>query len=223
MPGVCLVALGMVIFYGYAWFGPAPWLLAPMGLSLLALATAVTEYLDYVRVRTVERTERERLAISRTADAYLAEQMRGLAAQSPELAQAIAHRIGRPDLVLFPNAYGRKRQIKIAGTEVTLGFALYVLSRSTDQTMAPQRDFQKETFHWDANHEISDRQQWIEFNYVLAQQSICTRYAPGEKVNRPPMWLPPWTPEKVISNWLLGDVLEELKPYLKPDDEEKTA
>lgn len=219
IPAFFCLLCGLAFVYLHAWLGPSLLLLVPMAFGILTLAMTVTEYVNYVREQAIQRAERERLSTIRTADGYLAEQMRGLASQSPELANAIAHRVGRPDLVLFPGMYGRKPQVIIAGSDVTLTFALYALSRSDDKAMVAQRDFQDSTYHWDPNGEITDRRQWIQFNWLLSQQSMCTRYVPGQRVNHPPMWLPPWTPERIITNWLLGDVLEEFKPYLRQDEE----
>lgn len=220
VPGFFAVFCGLVFIYLSAWLGPSLVLLIPLGFGMLALAVMVTEYLNYVRDQTIQRAERERISNIRTADGYLAEQMRGLASQSPELANAIAQRVGRPDLILFPGIYGRKPQVVIAGSDITLRFALYALSRSDEKAMVAQRDFQDSTYHWDTNGEVTDRQQWMQLNWLLSQQSMCTRYVPGQKVNHPPLWMPPWTPERIITNWLLGDVLEEFKPYLRHDEEE---
>lgn len=221
VPSVFCLVFGLVFLYGLLWAGPALWLLIPLVFFVLCFSAALAEWWNYWVAIQDERIERRHTASIRTADGYLAEQMRGLAAQSPELAQAMAQRIGRPDLVLFTHSHGRKAQIKIAGSDVTLAFALYLLSRSTEKTMAAQRDYQEGTYHWDANGETNDRQQWQQLNWLFVQASIATRYVPGQKVNRPPEWLHPWTPERIVSNWLLGDLLEELKPYMRQDQEEQ--
>ncbi len=217
VPAVFWLLSCMVFLFMLDWFGVTLWLIVPGGFGLLFGVVTITEFLGYIREQAIERAEREQRAMALTADSYLAEQMRGLSSQSPELANSIAQRIGRPDLILFPGMHGRHPQVIIAGSDVTLLFALHVLEKSDDKTMLAQRNFQDGTYHWDKNGLISDRQQWMQLNWLLSQENICTRYQPGLKVNHPPLWLPPWTPQRVLENWLLGDVLEPFAYLLEKE------
>lgn len=220
IPAVVAVTCGLACIFITYWAGATVIVLLPVAFGFVFAIAAVTEYLAYIREGAIDRAEREHTALAITPDAYLAQEMRALAAQSPELAATIAQRVGRPDMVLFPGEQGRQPQVILAGSDVTLQFALYVLELSDLKTMAAQRNFGEGTYHWDKNGEISDRQMWMQLNWLLSQQSIVTRYVPGRPTNMAPMWLPPWTPERVRQRWLLGDVLEPFKRYLKDEEVE---
>lgn len=223
LPAFCMVLLWSVTLCGFLWLGAVPVLLVPAGFATLSMVVAFTEFWNYTRWQVIEREAQRSRVLSQTADAYLAEKMRELASQSPELAAEVARRIGRPDMILLPMMNGRQPQIVIAGSDVRLAFALHVLSRSTDTAMAAQREYADSTYHFDQNHEITDRAQWVQLNWLFARQAMCTRYVPGAKVNLPPQWLPPWTPTRVIQNWLLADMLEQFKPYLQVEEESNEA
>jgi hypothetical protein len=183
--------------------------------GVIFLAAASANLWEYLAERRLAVFERQNSALSHSTDARLFEEARMLAAQSPELAAEMARRMGRPDLILFPSRQGRRALIRLAGSEVTLQFALKVLNLSDDLNMAAMRNFSDNTYLYDPNREIPDRQQWKQFNWILAQEGMVTRYVPNEATNSAPMWVPPWTPARVADNWLLPkDMLSIFEPYM---------
>lgn len=202
------------IYAEQAW-GFQMWLALPLLLMVLCAAVAMANFSEFVAERNLAAMERRQAMLAETGDTQLMREARMLATQSPELAAEMARRIGRPDLILFPSRQGRQAQIKLAGTDVTLQFALHLLERSSNDSMEAQRNYSDKTHNWDPNHEVYDRQQWMQLNWLWARDGICTRYVPNQDTNRPPLWLPPWTPERIMALWLLPDELRHvLKVYL---------
>jgi hypothetical protein len=211
----------LAVWYAVDWVGSQVWILAIVFLGTVLLAVAIANLWEYVRERNQQGFEFRQSTLTRTSDARLFEEARLLAAQSPELAGELAKRVGRPDLILFQNRQGRRAQIKLAGSDVTLQFALDVLGRSDDVHMAAQRNYQDSTYLFDPNREMPDRKQWVQLNWILSREGLVTRYVPNQATNTPPLWLPPWTPARIRENWLLpGDLLEILKPYLVDEKDE---
>ena len=127
----------------------------------------------------------------------------------------MARRVGRPDLILYPTRQGRRAQIKIAGSDTTLQFALKALQMSDDVYMVAQRQFGDSTYTFDANREIPDRKQWMQLNWILAREGMVQRYVPNAATNTAPMWLPPWTPQQILDNWLIPpDLVEVLQKHV---------
>lgn len=219
MPSVVMLVIGSVMLIYFLVWGPNLFLLVPGAFATLAGIVALTEFWNYQRWQILAREDERARIHTQTADSTLAEKMRELASQSPELAAEMARRIGRPDMILLPAMKGRQPQIVIAGTDVRLHFALHVLSRSSDQYMVAQRNYEDGTYHFDHNREISDRGQWVQLNHFLSQQAMVTRYVPGLATNLSPQWLPPWTPAKIIRDWLIANLLEQFRPYLEVDNE----
>jgi hypothetical protein len=212
-----LAAVGL--WYGVTWYGAQAWQLVLVLIWVLAVAMGAANLWEYWRERQMQAFAVQHDALTHSADARLFEEARLLAAQSPELAGEIAHRIGRPDLILFPTRAGKRAQIKVAGTDVTLQFAIKALMLSDDVYFCAQRNFADGTYFYDPNREIPDRKQWMQLNWILAREGMCTRYVHGAATNTAPMWLPPWTPARVLDNWILpADLLDTLKPYLVKDE-----
>lgn len=210
----------LAVWYLINWLGPQVWIAAVGLVGVALMSAAVANLSEYLAERQQAAFDFRQSAVSRTPESILFQEARLLAAQSPELAAELAKRVGRPDLILFSSRQGRRPQIKLAGSDVTLQFALKVLSLSDEVNMAAQRNFGEGTYLYDPNHEMPDRQQWRQLNWLLAREGMATRYVPNEKTNTPPMWLPPWTPARILENWLLpSDLLEVFEPYLKIKDE----
>jgi hypothetical protein len=207
----------------YLWHGPHLWLLVIVLIATVLSAASLAKFIEYVKaVKDQELMNRQR-AMTTTADAEIFRTARELAAQSPELAGEIAKRFGRPDLILLPHRDGKKAQVKLAGCDVTLEFAVNALNKSSQEYYCAQRNYSDGTYHYDSNKEISDRKQWMQFNFVLARDGICTRYVPGASTNESPMWIPPWTAERVRDNWLFPPYLMEILKPLMPEPDENQA
>lgn len=208
------------LWYAFDWAGPQIWLLLIALLGVVLMATAIAHLVEYVADYRAAAFEMRQATLLKTSDSNLMLEARLLAAQSPELAGELARRVGRPDLILFPTRQGRRAQIRLAGSDVTLQFALKVLALSDDIYMAAQRQFGDGTYLYDANRELPDRKQWQQFNWVLAREGMVQRYVPNQATNTAPMWLPPWTPQQVLDNWLLpGDLAEILQKHLIDETE----
>lgn len=198
------------LYYGYEMIGPQLWLLGIALLATVLTAVFVAKLAEYLQERQAAMFDERQLSLTMTADATLLEQARLLATESPELAAEMARRIGRPDLILYPSQQGRRAQIKLAGSDVTLQFALDVLRRSDDTHMAAQRSYQDGTYIYDANRDVADRQQWMQLNWLLSREAMVQRYVPSLATNTAPMWLPPWTRQRIRDHWLLPDDLVDL-------------
>ena len=214
--GLCWIGL----VYVYRTFGAHLWMALVILAGVVLLAMAISHFLEYVndQASMALRDRMSNLAI--TADAEIFRAARDLAAQSPEMAGEMAKRFGRPDLILLPHRQGKHAQILVAGSDVTLKFALDALMKSTDKSYAAQRIYSDGTYHYDSNRVNTDRAQWMTFNWILARDGICTRYVPGQVTNEAPSWLPPWNPDRVRDNWLIpADLLETIRPYLAVEEE----
>lgn len=212
----------VVAVYAYSVFGAQWWIAILLLAGGVLFASAVANLYQYIRqTQAMDLMERQR-AMSITADSQVFDSARYLAAQSPELAGELAKRFGRPDLVLLPHRQGKRAQIKLAGSDVTIEFALDALNKSDERYFVAQRNYADSTYHYDGNKEISDRMQWKQLNWILARDGICTRYVEGQITNTPPMWLPPWTAASVRENWLFPVYLADLlKPWIITEDENK--
>ena len=218
-PGFLAGVVSVGFWYAYEYFGSQVWLLVIAMAVVILVSVAIANLVAYIRERGTADMEARQSALTRSADATLMAEARQLASQSPELAAEIARRIGRPDLILFPSQQGRRAQVKLAGSDVTLQFALDALSRSDDVYFVAQRNYQDGTFIFDTNRDLPDRQQWMQLNWLLSREGMVQRYVPGVTTNTAPMWLPPWTPQRVLDNWLLpADLVEILKSRLTGDD-----
>lgn len=220
IPAIISGLLWLGLFFANQNYGDQFWMLAVALMAFVGSAVTVAKFWEYVSEKIDERVTHRQHVLSYSSDAHLLEEARLLAAQSPELAGELAKRIGRPDLILFPTRGGRRPQIKLAGSEVTLQFALDALNRSDDIYYVAQRNYLDGTHHWDPNKDISDRQQWMQLNWILSRDGICQRYVPNQATNTAPMWLPPWTPQRVMELWLLPiDLVATLKPFVETQDE----
>jgi hypothetical protein len=221
MPGALSGFAWIGLWYAIEWFGSQAWQLAIMVVAVVLMAAAVANLWEYARERNLEAFKEQQESLTRTPDALLFQEARMLAAQSPELAGELARRVGRPDLILFPSKQGRQALIRLAGGGVTLPVALEGVGLSGDVNMAAQRNFSESTYLYDPNHEMPDRKQWMQLNWILAREGMVTRYVPNQATNTAPMWLPPWTPARIVENWLLpSDLLKILEPYLVDEEVE---
>lgn len=209
------------LYYAQVYFGLQLWLVLIALLGVVLISAAVANLVEYIVQKRADALEIQTSMLSRTADSVLMSEARMLAAHSPELASEMAKRVGRPDLILFTTQQGRQAQIKLAGSEVTLQFALKVLNLSDDIYMAAQRNFSEGTYLYDSNREMPDRKQWQQLNWLLARDSIVQRYVPGMVTNLAPMWLPPWNPQRILDNWLMPtETIETLQQLLNERTEE---
>jgi hypothetical protein len=214
-PGFWAGCAWIGLWYAVEFFGRQVWELVIVIMAVVLMAVAVVNLVEYLQERKDQAIELRQSILTMTPDALLMRESRMLAVQSPELAGELARRIGRPDMILFPNRAGKHAQIKIAGSDVTLQFAIKVLQLSNDIAMVAQRQFSDATYLYDANREMPDRKQWVQLNWVWSQEGICQRYVPGATVNTPPMWLPPWNPQRILDNWLLpSDLMEMLQSQM---------
>lgn len=211
----------VAFYYALITFGRQLWLLCIIILGVVLFAMAMANLFEYISERRAMALDQQTNTLARTADSVLMAEARMLAAQSPELAGELARRVGRPDLILFPARQGRKAQIKLAGSDVTLQFALKALNMSDDVNMVAQRQFSEATYLYDSNREMPDRKQWQQFNWLLAREGMVQRYVPNMATNSAPMWLPPWTPQRILDNWLLpAELVELLNQYVQEEPEE---
>jgi hypothetical protein len=208
------------LFYGVENFGVQMWVSVVVLVAILLTAVTVAHYAEYARAQRENSLAARQILLLETPDSRLMNEARQLAVSSPDLAAEMAKRIGRPDLILFPSRQGRRPQIKIAGSDVTLQFALNALDRSDETHFVAQRAYSEGTYLFDPNRELEDRKQWMQFNWLLAREGMCQRYVPNQAVKESPMWLPPWGPQKVLDLWLLTD---DLVTTLKPFVEEREA
>lgn len=215
------ICFGIAALYADLVMRLSPWLIAMLVVAGgVLLAGAIANFVQYAREQESYWFHNRQMDMAITPDGEMFRNAKDLAAQSPELAGEVAKRMGRPDLILFPTRQGKQAQIRLSGSQVTLQFALYVLSMSDEKSMMAQRKVSDGTYLFDPNREITDRAQWVELNHLWARESIVTRYIPNLPTNQPPMWLRPWTPERILENWLLTqDMLDTLRPYFL--DEEK--
>jgi hypothetical protein len=216
VPAIWAGSLWIGLAYAYRFYGEQLWQLLVMLVAAVASAWALANLWEYITEKRQWARSEQQHALSLSSDVRLFEEATKLAIQAPELAAEMAHRIGRPDLILFPSRKGRRAQIKLAGSEVTLQFALEALRMSDDTHYVAQRNYLDSTHSFDPNRDVTDRQQWMQFNWILAQDGMCQRYVPGLATNTAPMWLPPWTPQRVLDLWLLpDDLVETLKPFIE--------
>jgi hypothetical protein len=215
---------GMAALYADLMLHLAIWIIAPMvAAGGVLLAVAIANFIQYAREQEDWLLRSRQMALSITPDTEIFRSARELAAQSPELAGELAKRFGRPDLIVFPHRQGKQAQIKLSGSDVTLQFALDALNKSDEAHFAAMRNYQDNTYHYDPNHEITDRAQWQQLNWLMARDGICVRYVPGQVTNTPPMWVPPWKPESVRDNWLIPESVVEVLRMCSPAEDENQA
>lgn len=215
-PGFICGLSGFGWWYAVEVVGTQAWQFFIALIFLISLAAMIANFLEYLTERKLALLDRQNSVLTYSSDVRLFEAARGLAAQSPELAAEMARKVGRPDLILFQSRQGRQAVARLAGSDVTIQFAMRVLELSDDIHMAAMRNFADGTFKYDPNKELSDRDQWKQLNWIWSQEGMVTRYVPNEATHNAPMWLPPWNPVRVRDFWLMpGELRETLKTYLE--------
>lgn len=197
-----LLALVVTSYYGNSWVAWQVWF--GYGLTVILGAWAAVNFVQQAVAVGIGAASAMKQANYQLSGNYLADRIREM---NSEQLQTL--RMYGSTVIQYLVTDDDEGPVGIIfGTQVSLAFALYFLTRSNERATCPIRDFMDGTYHWDwtGENRIQDRTQAREFTSWLIRYG----YAETKAGNISALWRDYVTKDGDQSRWSPEKVLEKL-------------